>query len=92
MGQGVSMQSNASHWLPTGVNPPCTCQGHSHRSDAEGHCDRPNDNDPESWGYCGCQHDSRKPVTADKYSAWQADIRAGKLGPDDRPEDLGFEY
>ncbi len=86
------MQSNASHWLPSGVNPPCTCEGHTHRPDDHGQCDKTNDNDPASWGYCPCQHDSSVPVTPEKYDAWQADIRAGKLGPDDKPDELGFRY
>jgi len=31
-------------------------------------------------------------VTMDKYEQWQADIRAGKIGPDDKPGALGLRY
>jgi len=82
--------SNAEYWLPEGVNAPCTCQGHQHRSDSDGSCDKPNDNDPQSWGSCACQHSSVRAVTIEMYQAWQADIRAGKIGPNDRPGELGI--
>lgn len=44
-----AMRSNASHWLPTGIDPPCL-RGHDHQADDEGQCDKPHDNDPASWG------------------------------------------
>ncbi len=86
-------QGNASHWRPSAVNPPCTCPGgHDHHADENGLCDVPNDNNPESWGYCPCQYNDQKPLTMDKYEAWQRDILAGRLGPDDNPDKLGFSY
>lgn len=88
----MSPLSNAKYWLPEGVNPPCTCEGHQHRPDDDGNCDKPNDNDPASWGYCACQHSSSQPVTMEEYKAWQADIRAGRIRPDDIPSDLGISY
>jgi hypothetical protein len=85
-------QGNASHWLPSGINPPCTCPGHAHQADEDGQCDVPNDNNPSSFGFCPCQHNANQPVTTEKYEAWQQDIRDGKIGPDDRPDELGLTY
>ncbi len=79
--------ANASHWLPANVNPPCTCpHGAPHQADEDdGKCYVPNDNNPASMGYCPCQHSAKAPVTLAAYDAWQADIRSGRLGPDDMP-------
>jgi hypothetical protein len=52
----------------------------------------PNDNNPSSFGFCPCQHNANQPVTTEKYEAWQQDIRDGKIGPDDRPDELGLTY
>jgi hypothetical protein len=39
---------------------------------------------------CACQHNLLEPLTPEKYAPWQADIKAGKMGPDDKPSDLGL--
>lgn len=84
--------SVAAYWLPEGINPPCSCGRHPHRSDGEGQCDYATTNDPASWGVCSCQHNALKPVTREKFDEWQRDIRSGRIGPDDNPVDLGLHY
>jgi hypothetical protein len=87
------MPSVASYWLPEGVNPPCSCERHDHRNDDEaGRCEYSTTNDPASWGICACQHMANKPITMEKYERWQADIQAGRIGPDDIPSRLGISY
>jgi hypothetical protein len=86
------MPNNASYVLPEGINPPCTCDRHDHRGDDDGLCDYPIDNDPASWGFCGCQHTAGKPVTLDKYMRWQADIHKGRIGPGEMPKERGLSY
>lgn len=78
--------SVASHWLPKGINPPCTCNSHAHRSDNDqGGCEASTTNDPESWGICACQHMAAKPVTPDLYKRWQEDIISGPRRPERSP-------
>lgn len=83
---------NPTYFLPPGINPPCTCDGHGHVADEAGLCVKPVDNDPSSFGFCPCQHSSTSPVTTSKYEQWQRDINAGKIGPDDSPGELGLTY